>query len=75
LVVVAGELLLGRRPFAEPAALARRKGRRLAPVTSIARDYPDAPPELALALDACFDFAPDARPSADDLSRLLDSVL
>jgi hypothetical protein len=28
-----------------------------------------------LTLDACLDFAPDARLSADDLSRLLDSVL
>jgi hypothetical protein len=69
--IVAFELLVGRRPFAESVALATLDLREVAAPPTLASLWPAAPRDLARMIDACLSMDPLSRPTASDLARAL----
>jgi hypothetical protein len=69
--VLAFELLTGRYPFAEPPVTAERRGARATPFAALRELAPDAPAELADAIDATLRCDPPLRPPASRFVRLL----
>ena len=72
--IVAFELLVGRRPFAESVALATLDGREVAAPPTLASLWPGAPREVAGMIDACLSMDPLSRPTASDLARALEPI-
>jgi serine/threonine protein kinase len=69
--VIAYEMIADRRPFAEAPVLALVERRPVATPRSILEAWPECPPVLAAALDACLSFDPRARPTAKELAEKL----
>jgi serine/threonine protein kinase len=72
--VIAHELLVGRRPFAEPPVLARLEGRPVPPPPALAGLCDGIEADVARLLDACLAFEPGARPTAERLAGTLAAV-
>jgi len=69
--IIAWELLVGGRPFTEPVVPALLAGRAPVRTRPLLDAWPDAPPELAEAIERCLDFVPTQRPTAVALARIL----
>jgi serine/threonine-protein kinase len=69
--VIARELLVNKRPFAEPPVQAALEGREPPETSPLVADWHDAPPALAELLDRCLAIAPSRRPQAAELARAL----
>jgi hypothetical protein len=69
--VLAYELLSGRAPFRESPAFAQLEGVSVAPPVPLAGVCPDIPPEIALIIDQCLSFVPEARPTAREAFVIL----
>ena len=73
--VVAFELLAGRRPFRDSAALASLDRRSVPPPPAIASLRPDLPAEACATVDACLAMDPDRRPTAREVATALGAAL
>ncbi|WP_236607662.1 protein kinase domain-containing protein [Sandaracinus amylolyticus] len=72
--VLAYELLIGRRPFDEPVALAVLEGRSPPPRLPLAPHWPDGDPAIVAILEACLALDPGERPSAREVAEALEAA-
>lgn len=70
--VLAYELLIGRKPYDQPVALAVLEERRPPPRLPLAPHWPSGDPAIVTILEACLALDPAERPSARDVADALE---